>query len=139
MHPRIRLLNEASVNSDAQYVLYWAQMNRRVDFNHGLAYAIHWADKLNLPVLFYEGLTCDYPYANDRLHTFVLQAVPGTRKHCKKLGVGYCFYLRKQLKSLNNTFYQVASSAALVVTDDYPTFIAKQHNASVPLKVQIPY
>ena len=139
MHPRIRLLNEAPVNPDAKYVLYWAQMKRRVDSNHGLAYAIHWADKLNLPVLFYEGLTCDYPYANDRFHTFVLEGVPETRKRCKKLGVGYCFYLRKTRKSLNYAFYQVAANAALVVTDDYPTFIARQHNASVPLKVQIPY
>ncbi len=139
VHPRIRLLNEAPVNPGAKYVLYWAQMNRRVDSNHGLAYAIHWADKLNLPVLYYEGLTCDYPYANDRLHTFILEGVPETQKRLKRLGVGYAFYLRKTKQSPNSTFYQTAADAALIVTDDYPTFIATQHNASVPTKVPIPY
>ena len=34
-----------------------------------------WRIERNLPVLFYEGLTCSYPYANDRLHTFLLEGV----------------------------------------------------------------
>ena len=114
-------------------------MNRRVESNHGLAYAIHWADKLNLPVLFYEGLTFDYPYANDRMHTFLLEGVAETEKRLKKLGAGYAFYLRKDKNSRNNVFYRLATDAALIVTDDYPTFIAAAHNAAVPAKVAVPY
>ncbi len=29
-------------------------------------------------MLFYEGVTCSYPHANDRLHTFILEGVPET-------------------------------------------------------------
>ncbi len=66
---RISKLNTAHDRPAADYVLYWAQMNRRVDANHGLLFAAELANKYHLPVLFYEGLTCSYDYANDRLHT----------------------------------------------------------------------
>lgn len=136
---RIRLLNEGREDSAAQYVLYWAQMNRRVDGNHGLLYAVEIANRLGLPVLFYEALTCGYQYANDRLHTFVLQGVPETARRLQKAGIGYVFYLRAKHDSPNNTFYLLAQHAAAVITDDYPTFIASDHNRSVPQKLSIPY
>ena len=79
MADRIQLLNNASWRSEGHYVLYWAQMNRRVRSNHALAHAVELANRECLPVLFYEGLTCSYPYANDRFHTFVLEGVPDHR------------------------------------------------------------
>ena len=36
-------------------------------------------------------------------------------------------------------FYGLAQQAAAVVTDDYPIFVARQHNARVPWKLSIPY
>ena len=137
---RIQKLNDAPERTeDSQYVLYWAQMNRRVDSNHALLYAVEIANRLALPVLFYEGLTCTYEYANDRLHTLMLENVPETAKRLKKAGIGYVFYLRKTRKSQNDVFYQLAQHAAAVVTDDYPTFIARAHNAAVPAKLDVPY
>jgi len=137
---RIQKLNDAPERPEtAQYILYWSQMNRRVDSNHALLYAVELANKHNLPVLFYEGLTCTYQYANDRLHTFVLEAVPETAKRLKKAGIGYVFYLRKTRQSPNDIFYQLAKNAAAVVTDDYPTFIARHNNQSVPKKLDIAY
>ncbi len=136
---RIRKLNSAEVRSGAQYVLYWAQMNRRTNANHGLLYAVEVANQLNLPVLFYEGLTCSYQYANDRLHTFILGAVPETARRLKKAGIGYAFYLRANRDSRNDVLYGLAGKAAAVVTDDYPTFIARTHNARVPEKLDVAY
>ena len=137
---RIKKLNDAPERPEgAKYVLYWSQMNRRVDANHALLHAVEIANRLNLPVLFYEGLTCTYEHANDRLHTFILQAVPETAKRLKKAGIGYVFYLRATRESPNDVFYQLAESAAAVVSDDYPTFIARQHNARVPQKLKVAY
>ena len=51
---RTRRLNTAVFREDADYVLYWAQMNRRVQSNHALAVAIQLANERGLPVLFYE-------------------------------------------------------------------------------------
>jgi deoxyribodipyrimidine photo-lyase len=136
---RVQLLNRAPFRSSAKYVLYWAQVNRRVAWNHGLAYAVELANQAGLPVLFYEGLTYDYPHASDRLHTFVLEGVPDTERHVRRLGIGYIFYLRRKRDDPNDVVYRLAKDAAAVVTDDYPVFLARRYNASVPAKLDIPY
>lgn len=136
---RVRALNAKPLPEKPEYVLYWAQMNRRVGTNHALAYAIELANEQELPVLFYEGLTCAYPHANDRLHTFILEGVPDNRRDAHKAGLGYAFYLRRRHADANNAVYRLAERAAAVVTDDYPTFIAARHNASVPEKIGVPY
>jgi deoxyribodipyrimidine photo-lyase len=136
---RVRELNAAPIRSAAKYVLYWSQMNRRVDSNHALAYAAANANELNLPLLFYEGLTCSYPHASDRFHTFILEGVPETKRRLAPLGIGYVFYLRKRHSDPNDILYRLAADAALVVTDDYPVFITPLQNASVAGKIGIAF
>jgi deoxyribodipyrimidine photo-lyase len=114
-------------------------MNRRVDSNHALLEAARIANEHGLPVLFYEGLTCTYPYANDRIHTFMLEAVPETARRLKSRGIGYVFYLRRKKSDPNDVLYRLSERAAAVVTDDYPTFIARRHNALVPAKIGVAY
>ncbi|HTB15396.1 MAG TPA: deoxyribodipyrimidine photo-lyase [Bryobacteraceae bacterium] len=139
MMERVRKLNDREPREGAKYVLYWAQMNRRVESNHALAFAVDLANQQGLPLLFYEGLTCAYPFANDRLHTFLLEGVPETARRLAKLGIGYLFHLRKRRDDPNDTLYKLAADAAAVVTDDYPAFIAAEHNRSVPARLDIPY
>ncbi|MCU1263516.1 MAG: Deoxyribodipyrimidine photo-lyase type [Bryobacterales bacterium] len=114
-------------------------MNRRARVNQALERAIEVGNERRLPVLFYEGLTCTYPHANDRLHTFILDGVPETAKQCKERGIGYAFYLRRRKSDANDVLYRLAADAAMVVTDDYPTFIAAGHNASVPGKIRVAF
>lgn len=136
---RIRPLNDAAPRAGSKYVLYWCQMNRRADSNHALAYAARKANELRVPLLVYEGLTCTYREANDRMHTFVLEGVAEQQRRFAELGVGYCFYLRKRRSDDNRVLYSLAADAAMVVTDDYPTFIAAQHNAQVPGRIGVAY
>lgn len=135
---RIRSLNNAPWNPQGQYVLYWMQINRRVGANHALAHAIHLANQRKLPVLVYEGLTCTYREANDRIHSFVLENVPETSEQLEKLGIGYVFYLRAKRSDANDTLYRLAENAAVLVTDDFPVFIVREHLESVPGKLKIP-
>ncbi|HEX3683770.1 MAG TPA: deoxyribodipyrimidine photo-lyase [Bryobacteraceae bacterium] len=136
---RISKLNGAPERPERKYILYWAQMNRRVDANHGLLYAAELANRRHLPVLYYEGLTCSYDYANDRLHTFILEGVPHTARRLKTAGIGYVFYLRATRSAPNHALYDLARDAAAIVTDDYPAFIARDHNARVPPRVDVAY
>lgn len=136
---RIRALNTAPPRQSASYILYWSQMNRRATENHALAHAAEIANATGLPLLVYEGLTCDYPAANDRLHTFILQGVPETPAELRRAGIGYFFYLRKRRSDANDVLYRLAERAHSIVTDDYPAFIAARHNASVPTRIGIPY
>jgi len=136
---RVRQLNHAALRAAGRYVLYWAQMNRRVSSNHALEFAVNMANRLGLPVLVYEGVTCSYPHASDRFHTFLLEGVPGTASRLRALGIGYLFHLRRRRSAPNDAFYRVAAEAAAVVTDDYPTFVARDYNRTVPAKLAIPY
>jgi deoxyribodipyrimidine photo-lyase len=136
---RVRILNSQPVRPDARYVLYWMQMNRRVESNQALAHAAQIANENSLPLLVYEGITCTYPCANDRLHTFMLEAVPGTAQELKRIHAGYFFYLRANKSQPNDLLYLLAERAHCVVTDDYPTFIAAAHNARVPEKIGVRY
>jgi len=120
-------------------VLYWAQANRRARCNPALAHAVELANRAGLPVLFYEGLTCDYPYASDRLHTFILEGVPDTERELQRIGIGYVFYLRRADREANDILYRLTKDAAAIVTDDYPLWPARQYNTTVPPKLKIPY
>jgi len=125
---RVSKLNSQPEHANRKYVLYWAQVNRRVDANHGLLYAVEIANRYKLPVLYYECLTCAYEHANDRLHTFVVEGVPETAKRLQKVGVGYVFDLRRTKDAPDDALYKLARDAAAVVTDEYPTVIARRHN-----------
>jgi len=137
MNIRVRQLNSAGLRPGADYVLYWSQMNRRADSNQALSFAVELANRLDLPVIVYEGLTYSYPYASDRFHRFILEGVAETEKRLAGRGIGYTFYLRQRRSDPNDALYQLAASAAAVVTDDYPTFIAARHNASVAPKLDV--
>lgn len=139
MNERVRHWNQSGLRAAGEYVLYWAQMNRRADWNQALDYAIEKANELALPVLVYEGLTCSYPHASDRLHTFILQGVPEMEKRLRTRGIGYVFYLRQRASDPNDVLYRLAARAAAVVTDDFPTFITPRQNSSVAAKLDVAF
>ncbi len=137
--PRVRRLNEAPFRDGARYVLYWAQINRRVDFNHGLLFAAELANGLDLPLLYFEGVTYEYPHANDRLHTFLLENVPETARRLRALGIGYVFYLRRSSSDPADVLERLAAEAAALVTDDFPVYWPRRLNERMPGKLRIPY
>jgi deoxyribodipyrimidine photo-lyase len=139
MQERARQLNSAPVRTGGEYVIYWCQMNRRAEANQALDFAVELANELHLPVLSYEGLDCAYPYASDRFHRFILEGVPETARRLAELGIGYTFYLRRRPTDPNDVLYRLAARAAAVVTDDYPTFVAARHNASVAPKLDVAF
>lgn len=139
MKDRVQKLNLAGERRSGRYVLYWAQMNRRAEANHALAFAAELANRLDKPLLFYEGLTFSYPFASDRFHTFLLEGVPATARRLEELGIGYVFYLRRRRSDPNDILYRLAADAAAIVADDYPSFVARQYNASVPPKLEVAY
>ncbi len=93
--------------------------NRRVESNHALNFAVELANSLSLPVLATEELTCDYPYASDRLHAFALEGVPELAKSFAKLGIGYAFHLHRR-RGEPVALEGLAADAAAIVTDDHP-------------------
>lgn len=135
---RVQLLNDKSANNDGKYVLYWMQMFKRTSHNHALNFAIEQANERKLPLVVYEGLKFYYPWASDRIHTFILEGVEEKRKEFEKLGIKYIFYLQKDENSPKDTVAKLAKDAVLIVTDDFPCFIIPKHNAAIVRKAEIP-
>ena len=138
INERVLLINDRQINPKARYVLYWMQMYKRVDNNHALIYAIRRANELKLPLVVYEGLKHYYPWASDRLHTFILEGVEEKQREFEQLGIRYLFYLQKDKKAPKQTVARLAKEAALIVTDDFPCFIIPKHNHSIAQRAKIP-
>lgn len=135
---RVQLLNDKSPNNDGKYVMYWMQMFKRTTYNHALNFAIREANQRKLPLVVYEGLKYYYPWANDRIHTFILEGVDEKRKEFERLGIKYLFYLQQDNNYPKNTVAEIAKDACLIVTDDFPCFIIPEHNRRIAQKAEIP-
>jgi deoxyribodipyrimidine photo-lyase len=137
INERVLSLNDKPLNPKGRYVLYWMQMFKRVDNNHALIWASRKANELKLPLVVYEGLKYYYPWASDRLHTFILEGVEEKRAAFAELGIRYVFYLQKDKDSPKQTVAKLAKDAALIVTDDYPCFIIPEHNRRIAERADI--
>jgi deoxyribodipyrimidine photo-lyase len=135
---RVQLLNDKSANNDGKYILYWMQMFKRATHNHALNFAIAEANKRKLPLVVYEGLKFYYPWANDRLHTFILEGVEEKRAAFEKMEIRYVFYLQENKSAPKQVVAKLAKDAALIVTDDFPCFIIPDHNKVIVEKAKIP-
>jgi len=135
---RVAELNDCRENKQGRYILYWMQMFKRVRDNDALNFAIQLANERDLPLVVYEGLKFYYPWANDRIHTFILEGVAEKRAEFERRGIRYLFYLQRNENDPRDTVSRLAADAAFLVTDDYPCFIIPEHNKRIVEKVDIP-
>jgi deoxyribodipyrimidine photo-lyase len=83
---RVQVLNDQEIRK-GRYVLYWMQQSQRSDFNHALTYAIQQADSIRQGVVVVFGVMDDYPEANLRHYTFMLEGLAETRDALADLGI----------------------------------------------------
>jgi len=83
---RIRALNEARVQK-GKYVLYWMQASQRAECNHALEFAILKANELRQPLIVFFGITDQFPEANERHYTFMLEGLKEVKDSLKKRGI----------------------------------------------------
>lgn len=119
---RLRVLNPAPVRPEGEYVLYWMVANRRLGWSFALDRAVAWARELGKPLLIFEALRCDYPWASERLHRFVLEGMGEKVVRLAGSGVGYFPYVEPEPVHGKGLLEALSARAALVVTDDAPLF-----------------
>jgi deoxyribodipyrimidine photo-lyase len=95
---------------------------RRVRFNFALQRAADWSRHLGLPLVIFEGLRSAYPWANDRLHRFVADGMADTTVALEGRNVTYLPYVEPSHGAGRGLLESLAADAAVVVTDEYPTF-----------------
>jgi deoxyribodipyrimidine photo-lyase len=119
---RIRKSNTAPVNSNGSYILYWMIAYRRNHWNFSLQRAVEWAKDLNKPLAILEALRCNYPWASDRLHGFLLEGMAQNAKQLRKSGVFYYPYVEETNGAGKGLLTALARKACVVVTDEFPAF-----------------
>ncbi len=136
---RVFKRNKKEPNTEGDYVLYWMQINRRFHYNYALEYTVDRANKLGKPLLIYEGLNCDYPWASDRVHHFMMEGMKENLEYAGDHGLNYYSYLEDEPDAGKGLLYRLAENACCVISDEYPVFIMRQHNEKVSDRLDIPY
>ena len=119
---RVRVLKDELPHRRAAYVLYWMIAARRLEHNFTLQHACWWARELDLPLLVFEPLRLNYRWASDRMHAFVLEGMAANALAARAAGVAYVPYVEPAPGAGKGLLARLAADAALVVTDDYPTY-----------------
>lgn len=135
---RIRRLNDRPFNTQGRYVLYWSQMFRRLHANHALDHALALATEHGKPLVVYEALKLNYPWANARIHTFVLQGMRDNARAAQQMGVSYWPFVETPDHNGHGLVKKLAADAVCIVTDDYPAFIVPAHNRALAARCDVP-
>ena len=83
---RIQSLNDLDARQ-GNFVLYWMQQSQRAEYNHALEYAVQQANQRGQGILVVFGLMDDYPEANLRHYTFMLEGLQETQTTLAKRGI----------------------------------------------------
>lgn len=132
---RVRALREASPRLDADYVLYWMVMARRAGWNFALQRAVEWAERLGKPLLVLEALRCDYPWACDRFHRFLLDGMAANARAFAGRPLRYVPYVEPSPRAGKGLLEVLGARAAVVVADDFPTFMIPRMNEAAARRV----
>ena len=110
---------------------------RRSSFNFALERAADYARDLDRPLLVLEALRCDYPWASDRLHRFILDGMADNRRALERRNVTYYPYVEMARGAGRGLLAEIAKGSAVVVTDDYPTFFLPRMAAAAAARVDV--
>jgi len=119
---RLTVRNSAPLRPERGYVLYWMISARRTRWNFALEHAIDAAVRLGKRLVVLEALRCDYRWASDRLHQFVLDGMADNAARFAAAGVAYLPYVEPRPRAGQGLLLALAQDACLVVTDEFPCF-----------------
>ena len=134
---RVRVLRDGPVRAERDYVLYWMTSFRRARSNFALERAIEHARALKKPLVVFEPLRVAYPFANDRLHTFVLQGMAENQRRFAASPVHYFPFVETEPGEGKGLLEALASSACVLVGDDWPSFFVPSMQAAAAKKLEV--
>lgn len=132
---RITTLVDEPPRSDGEYVLYWMIAARRASFNFSLDHALAWSNRLGKPLVVFEPLRLSYPWTSRRFHRFVIDGMLDNQAAFAKMGITYIPYVEPEANADKPVLAALAARAALVVTDDSPSFFFPRMVAATARKL----
>jgi deoxyribodipyrimidine photo-lyase len=134
---RVRTINDVKTSPDGDYVLYWMISFRRPLYNFSLQRAVEWAKELGKPLVILEALRCDYPWASERHHRFVIDRMADNSAHFSKKNVLYYPYLESASGAGKGLLRELARRASVVVSDDFPAFFVRRMIAAAASQIPV--
>ncbi|XES76024.1 MAG: deoxyribodipyrimidine photo-lyase [Candidatus Bathyarchaeia archaeon] len=110
---RLNRLNTVDMKKGRGFVLYWMQTSVRTQCNMAFDHAVWWANQLDKPLVAFFGLTPDFPEANLRHYTFLLEGLHEVKAALAEFGV----QLVVQRGSPERGVVSIAKNACIVVVD----------------------
>lgn len=111
--------------------------SRRLHHNFALDRALEYCRQLGKPLLILEALRCDYRWASDRLHHFVIDGMADNLRACEKAGVSYFPYIEPERHAGRGLLEALAAQACVVVTDEFPCFFLPHMVAAAATKLAV--
>ena len=119
---RVRSLNQWPLNPAGGFVLYWMTAYRRTRFNFALQRAVELANQLGKPLVIFEAIRCNYKWASDRFHQFILDGMLQNAEAVRDTNALYCAHVELNSNDGSGLLSSIASQASVIVTDDFPCF-----------------
>lgn len=119
---RLRDCNAAPIRAGGDLVLYWMIAYRRPTWNFSLQHAAATAERLGKPLVILEALRCNYRWASDRLHRFVIDGMADNARALARGASCYYPYVEPARSAGMGLLEALANRACIVVTDDFPCF-----------------
>jgi deoxyribodipyrimidine photo-lyase len=114
---------------------------RRTHWNFSLQRAVEWATELKQPLLVFEALRCDYCWASDRLHAFVIEGMAANARHLAARRVAYYPYIERRKGEGKGLLARLSRDASVVVGDDFPSFflprMVSAAAAQIPVRFEL--
>ena len=135
---RSRTANNCAPAESGEYVLYWCSMYRRLTHNHALDVALEWAKRLKKPLIVYEGVKLNAPWASARFHRFILEGMRDNAAEAKRVGAIYWPFVETPEQPGRGLVRKLCEKACVLVTDDYPQYIVPAQIRAIAARVSIP-
>ena len=134
---RVSAANTLPARLDGDYVLYWMIAARRCQANFALQRAVEWAERFRRPLVILEALRCDYPWASERMHSFVLAGMADNTAAFAAAPVTYLPYVEDVPGAGRGLLAALASRACVVVTDEFPCFFLPRMVAAAAARLAV--
>src|SRR5262245_59148714 len=96
--------------------------SRRLRWNFALQHAVNLALDFGRPLVVLEALRCDYRWASDRLHRFVLDGMANNAREAAKSPAHYYPFVETQVGAGRGLIRAFSEEACAIVTDWFPAF-----------------
>jgi deoxyribodipyrimidine photo-lyase len=135
---RVTRLGAEAAHPARSYVLYWMIAQRRTRWNPALELALEHARTLGLPLVVLEPLSLDHTWASPRHLSFIVDGMRVNARRCAEAGVHYVAHVEAAAGEGRGLLPALAHHAALVVTDDYPTYFLPKMVRGAATHLDIP-